>query len=187
MMVRLACFDSAYRTDEVYDFCKEWRDVARPIKGWDKLSGAPYRVSKIDRNANTGKLLKRNVQLWHLDTNYFKSKISRLVSITPGENPKWHLHRDPSDVYLKQFCGEHKIIDRNRKTGKPTEIWQKKKPSTRVDFWDAEVYATAAADMLHVSALRPDGQIQDAQPRERKSSSLRRGGRWNKRGGGWNK
>jgi len=153
--VYMTCVDSGYRTDEVYHFCRHWRDRAKAIKGQDAITdGRFYRASKIDINSRTGSIIKSGLVLWNLNVSQYKDKISRLVS-TKDPN-KWHLFKDPSDDYLSQFTAEHKVLVRNRNTGKAKEVWQKKRSSVANHYLDAEVYAVAAADIIRALNLRKD-------------------------------
>ncbi len=153
--VRLSCLDTGYRTSEVYDICREYRSLARAIKGKDQLTGVPYKVTDIDKYPKTGHQIPGGLRLWLLDTNYFKDKISRMVH-TDQTTPKWHLHSTPSDDYLKWFCGEHKILKRDKKRGTTYEVWQLVSSHAKSHYWDAEVYAMAAAEMLRVFNLREE-------------------------------
>lgn len=153
--VYMTCVDSGYRTDEVYQFCRQWHDRAKAIKGQEELTdGRFYRASKIDINSRTGSVIKNGLVLWNLNVTQYKDKISRLVS---SKDPmKWHLFDDPSDDYLAQFTAEHKVLVRNRNTGKAKEVWQKKRSSISNHYLDAEVYALAAADIIRALNLRRD-------------------------------
>jgi len=66
--------------------------------------------------------------------------------------------RGVSEEYIRQFCAEHKVLVRDRKSGRVWEEWKKKSAGAPNHYWDAEVYAAAAADMLRVSSLREEGQ-----------------------------
>ncbi len=153
--VYMTCIDSGYRTDEVYQFCRYWRDCAKAIKGQDEITdGRFYRASKIDVNSRTGSIIKRGLVLWNLNVTQYKDKINRLVA---SKDPvKWHLHREPSEEYLTQFTAEHKVLVRNRNTGKAKEVWQKKRSSIANHYLDTEVYAIAAADIIRALNLRKD-------------------------------
>ncbi len=170
LSVRLSCIDSGYRTDEVYEVCRKYRDIARPIKGHDHLPGAPYRISHIDRHPESGIAIPGGLSLWHVDTSHFKNKINRMVHADPGDPAQWHIHAEPSDEYLKQFCSEQKIIDRDRKTGRTKEEWRLISAGTPNHFLDAENYAVAAADMIRVSAMRKE-EAQTFHPRENKNAT----------------
>src|SRR3989338_5577449 len=141
--VRLSCVDSGYRTDEVYEICRRRRDVARAIKGENHLSGVPYRPTRIDRNPKTGSVIEGGLSLWRLDTSLYKDKITRMVSSAPGDPSQWHVFKDVSEEYVRQFCAEHKILVRDRKSGRTWEEWKKKSTGAPNHYWDAEVYAAA--------------------------------------------
>jgi len=151
--VRLSCIDTGYETSQVYDICRDFRSISRAIKGKDQLSGVPYKTSTIDKYPDTGKIIPGGLLLWLLDTTYFKDKISRFVH---APNPIWHLHSNPSVEYLEWFCGEHKVIKRDKKKSQAYEVWQPVRTHSKTHFWDAEVYAAAAAEMLHVFALKDE-------------------------------
>ena len=185
LTVRQSCIDTGYRTSEVYDFCRKWRDIARPIKGQDHLSGMQYRVSHIDRHPRTGAVIPGGLSLYHLDTSYFKDKITRLVDIEPGALGGWHLYRNVPEIYLNQFCSEHKIPVRDKKK-RVHEEWRPKSHATRRDFWDCEVYAIAAAEMIRVFALRPENQpVKEYRPPREQSEGFlnRKNGSWIRHGG----
>jgi phage terminase large subunit GpA-like protein len=153
--VRLTCVDSGYRTSEVYDFCREFRHCARAIKGKDQLTGVPYKVTNIDKYPDSGRQIQGGLLLWLLDTTYFKDKISRMVHADQAAS-KWHLYRNPSEEYLKWFCGEHKVLKRDKKKGSAYEVWQPVSSHAQTHSWDAEVYAMAAGEMLRVFSLREE-------------------------------
>ncbi len=155
-VVRLSCFDTGYRTSEVYDICRRHRGLARAIKGKDVLTGVPYKVAQIDKfPGKGGRQIPGGLLLYLLDTTYFKDKIARMVH---ADEPlcRWHLHRSPSPDYLKWFCGEHKVLKRERKRAMAYEVWQPVTSHAKTHYWDAEVYAAAAAEMLRTHALREE-------------------------------
>lgn len=181
--VRLSCIDSGYRTSEVYEVCRKWRDVARPVKGHDHLPGAPYKVSHIDRHPDSGAAIPGGLSLWHVDSSHFKDKINRMVHADPGDPAQWHLFANPSDVYLRQFCAEHKIIMRDRKTGRTKEEWRLVSAGTPNHYLDAENYAVAAADMIRVSAIREEEKPITYQPRKSQGFIRKSKTGWVGRGG----
>jgi phage terminase large subunit GpA-like protein len=152
--VRLACIDTGYRTDEVYEFCRKYKQLTRAIKGKDQLTGVPYKVSTIEKFPN-GRTIPGGLLLWLLDTTYFKDKISRLVH-TEDAPQRWHLFNNPSENYLKWFCGEHKILKRDKKRGQAHEVWQPVSSHAQSHSWDAEIYSAAAAEMLRLFALKEE-------------------------------
>jgi len=157
LKVRMTCVDSGYNTDEVYEICRRNSDVARAIKGDIRVTGVPITITRIDRYVGSGVFIPGGLSLYRLDVNYFKDKVYRLVNSDPGDLSKWHNFKNVSEQYLRQFCSEDKVIVRDRKTGRAQEVWKPKANKTPNHYWDAEIYATAAAEMIHVSSLRQTG------------------------------
>jgi phage terminase large subunit GpA-like protein len=162
--VMLSNFDTGYRTDEVYDICRAWMDRARPIKGKDHLPGGPYKQTNNAKNPGTGAPIPGGLKLWLLDTAYYKNKVARLMHPSTPESPKlWHLHRDPEKSYVAGMCSEHKTLVRDKRTRRVHEEWRPVSQHAPTHFWDCEVYATAAAEMLRVYALRDDQPVVNKQ------------------------
>ena len=155
MPVYMSCVDSGFRTDEVYRFCRHWADKTKAVKGQEEISGGRfYRAAKIDINSRTGSVIQGGLVLWNVNVTQYKDKINRLV--TSRDPAKWHLFRNPSEDYLNQFASEHKILIRNRTTGRAKEVWHKKKEASANHYLDAEVYALVAADIIRALNLRKD-------------------------------
>lgn len=190
LSVRLTCVDSGYRVNEVYEVGRKYKDIVRVTKGRDSFPGGEmYRVNYIDRNSR-GKPIPGGLGLWHLNTSYYKDKISRMVHSDPGDPSQWHLFKDVQETYIKQFCAEQKIQMRDRKTGRVYEVWKRVTGGAPNHYLDCEVGAAAAADMLRVSAMRPEGENLVYRVRKRgtfiqkpRHGWVRRGsGKWIKRG-----
>lgn len=179
----LSCIDTGYETSIMYDLCRKYKGLARAIKGKDQLTGVPYKVTNIDKYPNTGKHIPGGLLLYLLDTTYFKDKISRMVH-AEEQICKWHLHKTPSPDYLKQFCGEHKILKLDKKGGKAYEIWQPVSPHAKTNFWDAEVYVMAAAEMARVYTLREEDIPKPVliQPQEEQEPKI---GKWLSKRNNW--
>ena len=177
LAVYLACIDSGFKTDEVYRFCRYWADKTKAIKGEEDISGGRfYRANKIDINSRTGAVIPGGLVLWHLNVTQYKDKINRLVT---SNNPsKWHIFRNPSNEYLLQFTSEHKILIRNRTTGKAKEVWQKKKEASANHYLDAEVYGLAAADIIRALNIRKDDSIKIHREQNRKNWVRKTEGSW---------
>lgn len=155
LMVQMACIDSGYRTNEVYSFCRERRGVCRPVKGQNALSGAPFRASIIDRHPRTGRVLTGGLALWHVDTSFYKDKISRMIHAQAGDPAQFHLHAEPRQDYLEQMCSEHKVLIRNKKNGTISFAWEPAGLGAANHYFDTEVYSFAASGMLRLELMRP--------------------------------
>jgi len=84
-------------------------------------------------------------------------------------------------LYLNQFTAEHKVLVRNRNTGKAKEIWQKKRSTVANHYLDAEVYALAGADIIRALNLRrEDRKVHKAVKQEHSRSEWirKREGTW---------
>ena len=153
--VRLACIDSGYETDAVYDLCLAYPDIARPTKGHraGRLSaGVPIRATRVRRDwigRSTQELL-----LWNLDVTYFADKLARLMRNPLGGPGSWALHAEPSDEYLQHLLSEKKQLVRDKKKRTISYEWRAEGPNHMLD---AERYAMAAAEMLGVWTLRDEG------------------------------
>jgi len=183
--VRLALCDTGYRTDEVYEFCRQHRDQTRAIKGVDHLNGPTYIVSVIDRMPKSGKIIPNGgLKLWRIDTSYFKDKVSRLAQNTEQESSRggWYIPEETTDDYIKQFCAEHKVAIRDKRRRTTVYEWRKIHASGKNNYWDVEVYNAAAADMLRVYAMREaDFAHRQAKQEQRSQNSFvpnRSGGSW---------
>ncbi len=176
LSIRMTCIDSGYRTNEVYEVCRKYHEIARATKGHDHLYGMPYKISHLDRDSQ-GNVIKGGLTLFHLDTSYYKDKINRMVHAQPGDPGQWHLFENISNDYLNQFCAEHKILMRDKKTGRTWEEWKLISTSSANHYLDCEVGAIAAADMIRVSALRPEGESMTYRPHRRHDNEDRRAGK----------
>ncbi len=182
LSVLMTCIDSGFRTDEVYEFCRYWADLTKAVKGQEEISGGRfYSPTKIDINTRTGGVIPGGLVLWSLNVTQYKDKINRLItSINPC---KWNLFRNPAEQYLTQFTAEHKVLIRNRTTGTAKEVWQKKKGSSANHYFDAEVYAVAAADIIRALNIRKDESSAIYQPSI--EESLTRGSWVRRKKGNW--
>ncbi len=154
--ISLVNIDTGYDTDTVYEYCRSFCDVARAIKGQDSIRGISFRPRSIEFYPSTGRPIPGGLILWHLDTDYYKSRIYRWIN-ADGDYKRWFLHTGVSEDYIKQITSEKKIIQRD-KTGHAKEIWKTSSKSVANHYLDTEVYATAAAEMLRVYALTKEDE-----------------------------
>jgi len=120
-----------------------------------------------------------------LDTTVFKDKIAHLVQ--PDDSScKWNLHEAPSDQYFNEFCAEHKVLKRDRKRGTAYEVWEPIRTHAPNHYWDAEIYAMAAAEMFGVYTFKDENipvpaRESDRQDLEDKRSWMPRRSNWIRR------
>lgn len=155
--IRIMAIDSGYRPGDkfkrpdhmVYTFCRKWPGRAAPTKGHDTQS-KPLHAALIDVKQN-GQTIKRGVQLWHLDSDYFKSWVYARLRLPTDQPYGWHLPVDISDDYCQQITAEAKLI----KASGAAE-WIRLRRENHI--LDCEALNVAAAHMLSLQTLRPRPQ-----------------------------
>ena len=145
-------YDTGYRTSEVYD-----RWLARPAeiiltKGWEQLT-EKWKPSLVEYYP-TGKKNPHAVKLWHVNTGFFKEKLTGLLK-KPGDGPgTLHLHKSTSQAYLDQVTAEHYVYRRPKKgRGRGKWTWETKSEGKANHYLDTLVGAIAIADMKNVRGL----------------------------------
>lgn len=151
--IRLTLVDSGFRPGKpqavpvhmVYAFARGKQNV-RATKGRDVLD-KPYSMKRIDVSVS-GKTIKNGLDLWHLNTDYFKSWVHGRLK-WPKEQPgAFHIGRDATDDYCRQLVSEARVI---KPSGRPT--WVRR--SRENHFLDCEALNAAAAHMLRVHTIPP--------------------------------
>lgn len=166
LQVRLALIDSqGHRTDQVDAWASRWTDRVRTIAG--RRAAKVGTVSPFWAMPNERDFEGRPVggKRWFVDTTYFKNKLHRLQHTQPADPGRWALHRNPSEAYLSQVSNEHRVLEVNKKTGQQSYVWKERPGSGRqTHWWDCEVYALAAAEMLGLRGLSdPLHEVEEAQ------------------------
>jgi phage terminase large subunit GpA-like protein len=126
------------RTDEVYDFCRGLSGLCAPSKGFAMLrGGSPFTVNRVDKSSYTGRAVTGGLQLWSLNTLFFKDWLAGLIS---GDRAPWRYprHEGSLNEYESHLRSEHRV----ERSGKVR--WVKKPGKVRNDYLDAEVLALAA-------------------------------------------
>lgn len=146
-MFDLVLVDSGYRpgkpvtlpTNKIYEFCRKHRGRVRATKGRAKMD-KPFKMSKIDITLS-GRLLRSGLELWHLDTDYFKSWVQLRLNIPEDAAGRWHISEDANDEYCKALVSESRVV---KPSGAVTWIRQNKENH----YLDTESMNVAAAHML---------------------------------------
>ena len=162
-IINMAMIDSqGHRTAQVYDFCRANPKI-RPIKGERQLYGQPYKVTMIDKITRPdGKTypIPGGLQLYRLNTTFYKDMLASKLSLSPDQAGAIHLHKNISGDFVSHMTAEYKD---------EKGFWIQPKHK-RCDLWDASVYALAAADILGVKNwIEPGTQ---KQPRKKKTPGI---------------
>ncbi len=168
-IVSLALIDSGFRTDEVYEFCSYFPDVAKPSKGASTRLTAPFTISKIDKSGYQG------LNLYNIDTHYFKDFIAGRLQKEPGEPGAWMVFRDCPREYAEQITSEQKVVSQNRKTGRVTEEWVPVSSQAQNHLLDCAVGSAAAAEIMGVRYLQKPTETRPRRENDENAAAPRRG------------
>ncbi len=160
------------RTKAVYSWAIKNRGRVFPWQGVRSLS-QPYNMSLQEYFPDTqGRKVKieGGLNLWRCDTTFFKSDLSRKLSIAPDDPGAFHLHSNEQgelSAYAKEMC---------------VEVWDDEKmawlnPQGKANHaWDCEVMALALAYILNVRHIPlPSGESNNN--KSKKSTGLGKGQR----------
>lgn len=151
--IKRIAIDSGYRPGDkwkrpdnmVYAFCRLHAGQAIATKGHDALS-KPLAPSLIDVTFR-GKTIKRGLQLWHLDSDYFKSWVHTRLQWPTDQPGAWHLPFDVTDDYCQQVTAEARVV---KPSGRVAWIRIRKENH----FLDCEALNVAAAHSLGIHRQR---------------------------------
>lgn len=135
--------------NQIYTFSRRFRGRAFPTKGHD-TQDKPIKTSLIDVS-DRGRILKRGVQLWHLDSDYFKSWTHSRLQWPAGESGAYHLPLDTTDDYCQQLVAEQRLVKASGRV-----VWIKTQRDNH--FLDAEALNAAAAHSLSLHILQPQAE-----------------------------
>jgi len=185
MGVTLAAIDTGHRTAEVYDFCR-LRPWTMAVKGRGaRQITAPFSAGFIDKFPGTNRPIAGGLTLYSLNVDIYKGKIHHLLKHGYGEPGYWHLHRETSTEYRKQFAAEHQVQRRMPNGGIKYE-WRLVTNGAANHFLDCEVYSVAAADKLGIKFRK--GPVRMARPQEEKAKPEPKQNAWvGDRGNNWGK
>ncbi|KYD02648.1 hypothetical protein B4102_0242 [Heyndrickxia sporothermodurans] len=159
LMVNLCGMDSGDQTDEVYDFCALNSEWAIPVKG--VASGyAHFKISTINK-ANSKAY---GTRLLLVDGGKYKDMIASRMARKNGQG-SWMVYKGCDKEYAEQVTAEHKVNVKGS-GGKVNQVWVPKTSHADNHYLDTEVYALAAADVLHVRTLHLYQQDEKEEPEQ---------------------
>lgn len=172
MPIVMGLIDSGYKPNDdepapsstVYQFCYKNKRMF-PAKGHDTRTRS-HSASQIDVTHN-GKIVKGGLQLWHLDSDFFKSFIYSRMEWPEDQPGGFHLPSDIDDEYCKQLVSE---VRRVLPSGKPK--WEKIRRDNH--YLDCEMQAAAAAYILRLHNLTEEDKPKTANRQRRVHGGLRR-------------
>jgi len=149
-VVKAGC-DTQYRPMLVWNWVRQLHgDVVRAFGGDASVIG-PYRRSVVEQNSRTGQPYPDGGMIvWRINTAEYKRDMrDRWASSQNEPGFWWTTHSKLEEIadYLQHITNEVEISKPTPKNPQNT-IWQPSDHRMRWDWWDTEVYASAAADMV---------------------------------------
>jgi len=152
LRVRLLAIDSNYRPHDVHEFVRS-RDGRRIrcSRGDHKVKPSErFRCRTVERNTATGREYTGGMQQWGIFVDVYKEDLLGRFAAPIDEAGAFLF---PSNViqtggdYLRQLVNENKAIERDQH-GRPKTVWKVRSETLGNHYWDCEIYARAAADMV---------------------------------------
>lgn len=116
LAIRRMGIDSGYRPGDkwkkpdnlIYAFCRKHPARVIATKGHETLA-KPLSPSLIDVTIK-GQTFKKGLQLWHIDSDYFKSWVHGRLQWPADQPGGWHLPHDVTDDYCQQLTAEARTL-----------------------------------------------------------------------------
>ena len=170
--VNLACIDSGYNTDDVYNFCAQHMDVLVPTKGSSLPLKSRYNVTILDKRA-----AGFGLRLYIMDPNQMKNFIASRMMIDAGAHGSWNVYRDIEREYADQICAEQRVEQRDKK-GRVSVVWEKISSHAANHLLDCETNNTLAAEIMGVRYLMEQEEEPQKETNEEKDDWLGAGENW---------
>ena len=160
LKTRLLCCDSNHLPFKVHHWIRSlpesWRDKergrVRAIRGDHTVKPEmKFRHSLVESNTRTGERYEGGLDQWGVAVYPFYDQMVEMLSSEPGKPGAFYLTADVARdgrSYLEQLTNFHRKTEFDSKTGKKKTFWKPKTDRIPVDFWDCEIYALAAANMV---------------------------------------
>jgi phage terminase large subunit GpA-like protein len=154
LRVRLACIDyQGHRTWDVFQWVrarKSLGDRLRIIAGDTRVpAGEFYRLSVVEKTQD-GKTYQGGLKRWAIDVDTYKEDVQGRFEAPLDKPGAWWLPEgilEEDSDYLRQICNEGRRMTRD-KNGKERMAWQLIDNRVGNHYWDDEIYARCAADMV---------------------------------------
>lgn len=152
LRVRLLAIDCGYKPALIHSWARRQpADRVYTVAGRDDLkSGDFYRCNTVEKDARTGKPYPGGLRRWEINRALYNADVQDRWRQPLDEPGAWWLTAAPLDEaepYLRELVNEAPVGVKNRRGREITE-WAKVDAGTGEHFWDCEVLARAAADMV---------------------------------------
>lgn len=150
LAIRLIAIDVNYRSLAVHNWARAHHgDRVRCVAG-DPKSIDLFKQQIITKSARDGKPYPGGLVRWALNTPAFKEDIQGRWNYEQGRPGEWLCFAravELAETYLREVVNEAPFMARDER-GRKVKTWKERDSRTRHDYWDGEVYARAAAEMV---------------------------------------
>lgn len=170
LKIMLACCDVNYQPVRVWNWIRSLPGpIVRACAGDHMMNNPFFQMTVVEKNSRTGERYQGGMERWGINVDTYKHDIRKRWRMSQAENGYWWLTDNSLEelqLYLQHITNE---VWEPKPTGrkKHAGLWVPSNKGMRWDYWDAEVYARAAADMvtgfewsnLHLQAAPPAGAV----------------------------
>lgn len=162
---RLSCIDTKHLPMQIHRWMRqlpeEWLDRmngkklvpgrVRNIHGDTSVRpDVRFRHNLVESNSRTGEKYEGGLHLWGISVYPYYSELTDLISGEPGNIGSWYVTADclsQGREYLEQVTNFNYSIKYDPRKGKKG-FWGPRSGRIPYDFWDCEIYAMVAAEMV---------------------------------------
>lgn len=161
LSTRLGCIDSNHLPFKVHHFLRslphawvydETTPRIRAIRGDHQLNpDTRYRMNVVETNARSGESYEGGLLQWGVYVYPFYDELLQALAGEPGRPGSFYVTRDAIEQgrnYLEQLVNFGPTIVVDEATGQKKTRWGPRNNRIPIDFWDCEIYALTAAEMV---------------------------------------
>lgn len=161
LRARLGCIDSNHLPFKVHHFLRslphEWvysekTPRIRAIRGDHQLTpDTRYRMNIVETNARSGESYEGGLWQWGVYVYPFYDELLQAIAGEPQRPGSWYVTNDclaQGRTYLEQVVNFGPSVVVDEATGQKKTRWGPRNGRVPIDFWDCEVYAMVAAEMV---------------------------------------
>lgn len=151
LSVRLQAIDVNFQSARVWEWVRNQAgDRVRAVAGDHRMDSSFYTMTTVEKNARTGKPYPGGMQRWGINVDTYKTDIQGRWKSPSSQAGAWFVFDnalEEAESYLRQVTNEGPVYETNSR-GRQVKTWQVLNPRLGNHWWDCEVYARAAADMV---------------------------------------
>lgn len=109
-----------------------------------------FRHNFVESDSRTGEKYEGGLHLWGILVYPYYSELTDCLAGQPGQTGSWYVTSDclaRGREYLEQVTNFEYAITYDQRKGKKG-VWRPRSGRIPVDFWDCEIYAMVAAEMV---------------------------------------